>query len=561
MPISLRGLGEQEWVEFEGRIFYKRRNFRVQTIRMKNFLSIIPMMLLCAFSYGQNTVGLTYADANVSDGYTLFTPPSSQKVCLIDNCGRVIKQWQFFENAGLTAYLLENGNVLYAGRDSLAIHDWDDNHVWSYATTDNGILQHHDIEPLPNGNILCVASSTRTGAELTQEGRNPALIGSNFKTDGVIEIEPIGTNDANVVWEWYFWDHIIQDFDGTKNNFGVVADHPELINLNYDHGDNTDWNHVNGIDYNAVLDQIIISSRNHDELYIIDHSTTANEAASHAGGNAGKGGDFLWRWGNPEVYGQGTSAERRLDGPHDAKWVTPGYLHDGKVTVFNNGGDGVVLASEVIMLDPTFLNGEYAATGNQFDPQLPFQIWSGDSLQEALFSAKKSGAHALENGGYMICESRGGRFVEVNEQLEVVWMYTNPITSAGAQNQNYTFSNFENESFRAEKYPINYAGFAGKLFDQPQILEDVNTLSDGCTTTADIISESSTQISIVNPVEKGQFEIINANPETQFQLIDLSGKLHASWQGSSASLSISSGVYLLKWTSQTEMGTFRILVK
>jgi hypothetical protein len=80
-------------------------------------------------------------------------------------------------------------------------------------------------------------------------------------------------------------------------------------------------------------------------------------------------------------------------------------------------------------------------------------------------------------------------------------MYTNPITSAGAQNQNYTFSNFENESFRAEKYPINYAGFAGKLFDQPQILEDVNTLSDGCTTTADIISESSTQISIVNPVE------------------------------------------------------------
>lgn len=336
------------------------------------FMMLLMAVVIASVSLAQNTVGLTYMDAAVSDGYTLFTPPSSKKVYLIDNCGRAIKQWQFFENAGLTAYLLENGNVLCAGKDSLTIHDWNDNHLWSYATTDNGIRQHHDIEPLPNGNILCIVSTTRTGAELIAEGRDPNLIGNNFKLDGIVEIEPIGTNGANVVWQWSFWEHLIQDFDATKNNFGVVEDHPELMDLNFDHGDLTDWNHINGIDYNAALDQIIISSRNHDELYIIDHSTTTSEATGHTGGNSEKGGDFLWRWGNPEVYRAGTMADRRLDGPHDAKWVTPGYLHDGKVTVFNNGGDGVTQASEVLLLEPTISGNTYTTTSNQFDPQIPF---------------------------------------------------------------------------------------------------------------------------------------------------------------------------------------------
>ncbi|GIR57077.1 MAG: hypothetical protein CM15mP64_4890 [Candidatus Neomarinimicrobiota bacterium] len=39
-------------------------------------------------------------------------------------------------------------------------------------------------------------------------------------------------------------------------------------------GPNGDWKHLNSIDYNEDLDQIIISSRHHDEIYIIDHSTT-----------------------------------------------------------------------------------------------------------------------------------------------------------------------------------------------------------------------------------------------------------------------------------------------
>ena len=27
--------------------------------------------------------------------------------------------------------------------------------------------------------------------------------------DKIIELQPIGIDSANVIWEWYFWDHLI----------------------------------------------------------------------------------------------------------------------------------------------------------------------------------------------------------------------------------------------------------------------------------------------------------------------------------------------------------------
>ena len=85
----------------------------------------------------------------------------------------------------------------------------------------------------------------------------------------------------------------------------MVEDHPELLDLNFPSAHDNDWTHVNAVDYNASLDQIIISARHLSEVYIIDHSTTTAEAAGHTGGNANMGGDFLWRWGNPQIYRQG----------------------------------------------------------------------------------------------------------------------------------------------------------------------------------------------------------------------------------------------------------------
>ena len=62
-----------------------------------------------------------------------------------------------------------------------------------------------------------------------------------------------------------------------------------------------DWLHTNGIDYNAEYDLIVLSVPRMNELWVIDHSTTTEEALGSTGGRWGKGGDLLWRWGNPRT--------------------------------------------------------------------------------------------------------------------------------------------------------------------------------------------------------------------------------------------------------------------
>ena len=80
--------------------------------------------------------------------------------------------------------------------------------------------------------------------------------------------------------------------DSLLPNYGQVSAHPELVNINLGQFTNPvegDWLHPNVIDYDPVIDQIVFSSIHLDEIFIIDHSTTTADAASHSGGNSGMG--------------------------------------------------------------------------------------------------------------------------------------------------------------------------------------------------------------------------------------------------------------------------------
>jgi hypothetical protein len=98
---------------------------------------------------------------------------------------------------------------------------------------------------------------------------------------------------------------------------------------------NPDWTHFNGVAYNADLDQIVLSVHSFSEIWIIDHSTTTGEAAGHKGGRSGKGGDLLYRWGNPRVYRAGTVKDQKLFSQHNAHWIPKGYPGEGHLLVFN----------------------------------------------------------------------------------------------------------------------------------------------------------------------------------------------------------------------------------
>src|SRR5438874_2056903 len=111
---------------------------------------------------------------------------------------------------------------------------WEGEHIWDFRFANRTQLPHHDITRLPNGNILMIVWDKKTAREALAAGRRPEMVGdSHLLPDSLIEIKPTGKTTGQVVWEWHLWDHLVQDFDQTKANYGKVAEHPELVNINY----------------------------------------------------------------------------------------------------------------------------------------------------------------------------------------------------------------------------------------------------------------------------------------------------------------------------------------
>jgi hypothetical protein len=329
-------------------------------------------------------VGLILNTAKASAGYTLFAPKHYTTTYLIDNAGLLIHAWTASTTEpGQSAYLLENGHLLRAAMTKgplstgggeggrIEEYDWDGKLVWEFDYSTDQYMQHHDIHPLPNGNILMLAVEKKTYAEAIAAGFRPSKLEAEVKQQGmilpdsVIEVKPTYPSGGQVVWEWHVWDHLVQDVDNSKANYGDVAAHPELIQADDEgRGVPAFWNHMNSIDYNPELDQILLSVRGNSEVWIIDHSTTTAEAAGHTGGKQGKGGDLLYRWGNPATYDTGTRDSQTFYQQHDAEWVAPGYPGAGNITVFNNGlGRNYSTIDE--FTPPVDAKGSYANTAGQ----------------------------------------------------------------------------------------------------------------------------------------------------------------------------------------------------
>jgi hypothetical protein len=190
----------------------------------------------------------------------------------------------------------------------------------------------------------------------------------------------------------------------------------------------SDWLHVNSVAYNADLDQIMLSVFEFNEVWVIDHSTTKAEAASHQGGKFGKGGDLLYRWGNPRAYRAGTVKEQKLFGQHNAHWIAKGIPGEGHVLVFNNGmrrtGGAYSTVDEIVL--PVDEKGRYEySPAKAFGPEKA--VWSYAAPKKTDFFAPFiSGAQRLPNGNTLICSGTNGTLFEVTPHEEIVWKYINP---------------------------------------------------------------------------------------------------------------------------------------
>jgi hypothetical protein len=374
-----------------------------------------------------------------ADSYVLFAPLAGEKAYLISRDGNVVHDWSLSGRPGNAVYLVDGGKLLatYTVSGSfdgggagggVELLSWDGDPIWSYELATDKAQLHHDVEMLPNGNVLMIAWEAKTKEEALAAGLSASQIPASGEvwSEMILELDPALDQ---IVWEWHLWDHALPSgWD--------ASEHPEKIDLSYAANSQTeDWFHINSVDYSEALDQIVLSVHNTSEIWIINHDLSTSQAA-------GSDGDLLYRFGNPAAYE--SSGSQVLVNQHDAEW-----LPNGDLLVFDNGNPRTRPYSRVVELDlPNYENGLHQDAGI---------VWSygAASGNEYFFADHISGAQRLENGDTMICDGVHGRFFEVTSQGETVWEYVNPYSSTGPDGTH-------SDVFRCEQYSADSPELQGQ---------------------------------------------------------------------------------------------------
>lgn len=369
---------------------------------------------------------LVYDSEKIHDHLSLLVKGGSTTSFLVDKRGNTLYEWNFETKLGNDFELLPDGKsigmfkkpepvVSFGGYGGVVkIFDEAGTESWSYDYVNGNDIGHHDVEMLPSGNVIFLVWEEIDATEAQAAGVN---FSSNIYTETLIEVNP---NTNEIEWKWRSWDHIVQEHDPNALNYDSVANNPQRININYNINPNGDFMHANGIDYDAAKDVIYISVNYFSEIWAIDHSTTINEASSPTGGNYNKGGDLLYRFGNPSAYNN-TLGTRTFYNNHFPNLLENGVPGEGNMLVYGNSGpDGLEQSTVYEMRLPE----PFSLLPNANNE--PTTVWS--FTDEELFHGKISGADRLANGNTLICEGNFGMW-EVTPDGTVVWKYESEANS------------------------------------------------------------------------------------------------------------------------------------
>jgi hypothetical protein len=467
------------------------------------FFLVISSLSVCAFAQESFIVPTEtrYWDAsNAYNGYTLFGTRGTSY--LIDMEGHIVHTWPIGTNPRLT----EAGTLLDAvggnpsNQNTWRELDWNGNTVWQYSETRSNYHGHHDFAKIYNPKLgdstfIYIANKDLTSAQCLNAGCSPTNSYTNAQMDAIVEVD----RNGNVIWEWWFFDHVVQDIDATKSTFGVVANTPGKIDLNIRGNPvKSDWMHCNSLDYNQELDLIVINSV-HGEFYVIDHGNTfiANDAAASIALAATTAGDFKYRFGDPAKYDKGdpplvldnwekaTAGHKQLGGSHDIQWIKPGLPGEGNFLVFNNAENLFELTpqSYIVEINP-YLNSSGTNTSTFVAPPTAGYnvvnspnsnlmkekknvskqiVWMFSSKNNTSFySTIGSSAQRLPNGNTLVCSMNDGHFFEVKPgDTSIVWEYINPMTRDGIKKLKKDNYPTYNGVFRAYRYTDVHPALAG----------------------------------------------------------------------------------------------------
>lgn len=385
---------------------------------------------------------------------------------LLNEKGEKVHEWKHegYSPEGTVAYLLPNGQLLrtinyhnwikaksfpVGSNSTIELIDWDSKVLWAFSMEVKGKYSfHHDVEYLPNGNILALRYDAFTKEEAMAMGWDASLgikalnriekKGSGLVwMESLLELQPnLKDGSTEIVWQWNSWEHLVQNKFPNKLNYGDITN-PSKIHINYLNLDtDVPYNagqifHCNAIDYHPELDMIMLSSATYGELWFIDHSTTMAEAAGDTDGKYNKGGDLLYRVGNDHTYGKGTRNQSTLFWQHDAHWIEEGLPGAGNILVYNNGsrrtlddrykkdirgiGFGKSYSQILELQIPINQQGHF----NRH--QKAEVVWSWQEKNKAdFYSPFMSGAQRLPNGNTIFCRAYDKHIFEVTPEGEKV---------------------------------------------------------------------------------------------------------------------------------------------
>ena len=329
--------------------------------------------------------------------------------------------------------------------------------------------------------------------------------------------------------------------------------------------------HVNSIDYHEANDQILLSSRNFNEVWIIDHSTSIEEASSNMGGNSNQGGDLLFRWGNPAAYDKGELSDQMCFFQHDAEWiddlVDSTHPNFGSIRFYNNFIDNSYSLGHVIKPEFDTSSNNYLPDVNGVFLPLGFEKTYSHPDTAKNFSSAASSIQHLPNGHVIMHAGRQGRAFELDNDQNVVWEYLIPLRNGVQIPQGTILNQSDNFTFQLKRYLPSFPGFEGKELLPGDYLELEPNL-EFCqliNATGDI--ESSTIQLNPNPVIQGGELIIDSDyNHKHIAVIDIYGRVVGQYESHQnpffLRMDIPKGLYVIVVKSRTssEINTSKVVI-
>ena len=368
--------------------------------------------------FAQENIVLYNEQGIDQSGYVFMMENGQKNAYLVNHEGEKLKEWAFEERFGNDIEITPSGDLLACFKSSdpiitfggfggvVSLMDYTGKELWRYEVNTENEIAHHDATQLPNGHVMIMVWERITELQLETAGQFP---GHDIFLEKLIEVNP-QTNE--IVWQWRSWDHMVQNTAADNDLYGQLSDFPNKIDLNHSDLENGDWMHANGIFYDAATDLVYMSVNFYSEVWVIDHSTSSEEAKTSQGGNYNRGGDLVYRFGNPSLF-ENTIAPQFLFNNHHPSIVPNNYPGNGNFLIYNNGSNlEQSIAYELVL--PAF------STNSMQNYIAPVKQWSFTNID--MYFDKISGLQRLPNGNTLICEGDYG-YWEVSVQGEVVWKY------------------------------------------------------------------------------------------------------------------------------------------